>query len=224
MMPLLKPCSIYALGSTIDVLMKAGFLPFRNLSRSGPTVPLAPASLSVWQAAQPLAANTCLPAATLAAPPGPPPPAGGPPPARRAGAGARGLLGEPAVEVCDRHDVRRLAHEGVAEPAELGADDRIGLGLARHDGRDPVVRRDPRHGVDLHPPGRDPEVVQHVQRDDVELHRLALGHEELRRLELLAAGRPVLEGPGELAADDADLHLAAGALRRGLLDVVQHDV
>src|SRR5213082_523511 len=52
--------------------------------------------------------------------------AGGAAAARGGSAGARGLLGEPAVEVCDRHDVRGLAHEGVAEPAQLGADDRIG--------------------------------------------------------------------------------------------------
>src|SRR5581483_7286022 len=38
-------------------------------SRFGPTVPVAPASFSVWQVLQPAVSNTCLPAVTSAAPP-----------------------------------------------------------------------------------------------------------------------------------------------------------
>src|SRR3954454_16347931 len=53
MMPGWYPGAICASGLTIDVLMKAGSLPLRTLSRSGPTVPFAFASASVWHAAQP---------------------------------------------------------------------------------------------------------------------------------------------------------------------------
>ena len=46
-------------------------------SRFGPTVPVAPASFSVWQLVQPAVWKTCLPAATCAPPPAlPPPPLG----------------------------------------------------------------------------------------------------------------------------------------------------
>src|SRR5947208_2658985 len=44
-----KPFSMYALGLTIEVRMNAWLLPLSTLSRSGPIVPVAPASLSVWQ-------------------------------------------------------------------------------------------------------------------------------------------------------------------------------
>ena len=74
----------------------------------------------------------------------------------------------------------------MAEAAELGADHRVGAELGRGD---PVVGHDPGDGVDLHPPRRDPEVVQDVGGPDVELDRLALGHVELGRRELLAASR-----------------------------------
>ena len=69
---------------------------------------------------------------------------------------------QPLVEVGQRHDVSRLAHERVAQPAQLGADDRVGHALAGLHRGDAVVGVDPGHGVDLHPPGRDPEVVQDV--------------------------------------------------------------
>src|SRR5439155_21436593 len=43
------------------------------------------------------------------------------------GGGGLGLLGHPGVEVLLRVDVRRLAHERVAEAAQLRADHRVGL-------------------------------------------------------------------------------------------------
>src|SRR4029079_15198979 len=43
-----KPFSTNALGLTIEVRMNAGVLPLSTLSRSGPTLPVAPASESVW--------------------------------------------------------------------------------------------------------------------------------------------------------------------------------
>src|SRR3954447_22031058 len=55
---------MYAFGSTIDSWTKAssGWLAFfayeTRLSRSGPTLPVALAALSVWQLAQPLALKT----------------------------------------------------------------------------------------------------------------------------------------------------------------------
>src|SRR3954463_14021934 len=59
--------------------MNASSLPLSTAPRSGPIVPLAPASASVWQDAQ-LASEevkTALPAAAVAgAPPPPPPPPG----------------------------------------------------------------------------------------------------------------------------------------------------
>src|SRR5919198_6423512 len=58
-----------AFGSTIDCLMNAGSLPLSTLSRSGPVVPVAPASASVWQPLQPLEVNSCLPLGAGAAPP-----------------------------------------------------------------------------------------------------------------------------------------------------------
>src|SRR4051812_37033089 len=56
--------------------MNASSLPARALPRSGPTVPFAPASASVWQPAQPLAASlkTALPSSGVPPPPPPPPP------------------------------------------------------------------------------------------------------------------------------------------------------
>src|SRR3954451_11664316 len=77
MTPLGKPFSTNAPGSTIDCLMKAASRDARTLSRSGPTVPEAPASLSVWHDEQPLEAKTCWPAAVAALVP--PPPAAPPP-------------------------------------------------------------------------------------------------------------------------------------------------
>src|SRR5689334_8095103 len=64
------PSAISALGSSIDVLMKASSLSARTLSRFGPTVAFEPASASVWQPLQPLDVNSALPLL-------PPPPAGG---------------------------------------------------------------------------------------------------------------------------------------------------
>src|SRR4051794_9154852 len=60
-----------AFGSTIDCLMKAASLPLRTLSRSGPTVPLAPASASVWHALQPFEAKSVLPSCVALLPPPP---------------------------------------------------------------------------------------------------------------------------------------------------------
>src|ERR1700716_1944372 len=55
--------------------MNAGVLPLRNLFRSGPVVPVVPASASVWQAPQPPApVNVCLPSAAGSAVVAPPPP------------------------------------------------------------------------------------------------------------------------------------------------------
>src|SRR5690242_21876749 len=65
---------MYALGLTIDPWMNAarGMWVFAAslagvVSRSGPIVPVEPAGLKVWQEPQPLAANTALPFAALAA-------------------------------------------------------------------------------------------------------------------------------------------------------------
>src|SRR3954471_6826099 len=80
MTPLGKPFSTNAPGSTIDCLMKASSRDARTLSRLGPTVPEAPASLRVWHDEQPLEAKTCLPAAVAALLPPPPPLAPPPPP------------------------------------------------------------------------------------------------------------------------------------------------
>jgi len=62
-----------AFGSVIDRRMKAVsaiFAFFAStvglVSRSGPTVPVDPAGLNVWQLAQPFAAKTALPRAALA--------------------------------------------------------------------------------------------------------------------------------------------------------------
>src|SRR5215218_7110198 len=60
--------------------------------------------------------------------------------------GAGGPLLQPLVELGLVDDVRGLAHDGVAEAAQLRADDRV---LAVPLRRDPQVRVDARHGVDL---------------------------------------------------------------------------
>ena len=208
-----KPSAISALGSVIDVLMKSASLPFRTSSRTGPVCELVPASASVWQPPQPLLAKTALPSAAGAAPS----PAGFSPPSSPAGASpppaGAFCLRQPGIERGGCDDLRRRAHDGVPEPAQLGADDRIRAKAAR---RDAVVRREARHRVDLHAKRRDPEVVQDVARLDREAHRAVLGEVERRRLDrLLALGLGVLVGPGELLARDGDDHLVG--LR--LLDV-----
>src|SRR5262245_41417822 len=66
-----------ALGVTIDWRMNASSLPFRTLPRSGPVVPVAPASASVWHDAHGGWADwvkTVLPPAVPPAGPPPPPP------------------------------------------------------------------------------------------------------------------------------------------------------
>ena len=90
MSPFWKPFAIKALGSTIDCLMKAASLPLRTLSRSGPDLPVAPASASVWQPAQPLAGEDLLAGARRVRPP--------PPAAAAAAAAAGRSLAEPVVE------------------------------------------------------------------------------------------------------------------------------
>src|SRR5207247_1239349 len=65
--PFGKPGSTYAFGLTIDSRMNdsSGFpalcASWGSLSRSGPTFPVAPAALKVWQLAQPLLLKTALP-------------------------------------------------------------------------------------------------------------------------------------------------------------------
>jgi hypothetical protein len=89
-----------------------------------------------------------------------------------------------------------LAHDGVPEAAQLGADDGEGPGLDR---LDVEARRLAGDGVDLLPEGGHPEVVQDVLGLDVEADRLALGQVELVGRDLLAAALAgVVEGPGEL--------------------------
>jgi hypothetical protein len=64
-------------GSSIDWRMNALSLPLRTLSRSGPVVPLVPASASVWQPPQPaLVVKICLASGFAVCPP---PPAVAPP-------------------------------------------------------------------------------------------------------------------------------------------------
>src|ERR1700759_181720 len=63
-----------AFGSTIEVRMNAVLLPLSVLSRSGPIVPVAPASLSVWQAEQLVVADVKIALPLVVTPP---PPAGG---------------------------------------------------------------------------------------------------------------------------------------------------
>ena len=65
-----------------------------------------------------------------------------------------------------------LAHDGVAEPAQLGADDRERAGLDRPHAD---VGGDARHRVDLLTEGGHPEVVQDVLGLDVEGTALPLG-------------------------------------------------
>ena len=74
MTPAVKPDAISASGSTIDSWMKAASFPVSTWSRSGPTVPLAFASASVWQLAHggwAVVVKIALPAA--GSPVGPPP-------------------------------------------------------------------------------------------------------------------------------------------------------
>src|ERR1700748_3617532 len=66
-----------ALGSTIEVRMTAGLLPLSVLSRSGPILPVAPASWSVWQAEQLVVDDVKIALPLVVTPPPPPPP---PPP------------------------------------------------------------------------------------------------------------------------------------------------
>ncbi len=108
-----KPGCVYAFGSVIDVLMNCSSGCFAwaahcgSLSRSGPTFPVAPAAVSVWQEPHGLVLED-------------------------GGAGDGGvrrrrrlrLSLQPLVEGRRRHDDRRRAHRRVAEAAELGADDR----------------------------------------------------------------------------------------------------
>src|SRR3954447_23308002 len=63
-----------ALGFTIEVRVNAGALPLSTLSRSGPIVPVAPASEGVWQDVQPVVPDVKIALPSLAAPPPPPPP------------------------------------------------------------------------------------------------------------------------------------------------------
>src|SRR5207248_9836401 len=70
--PLGKPGTVYAPGSAIDscvycwsVPRFAFFASAARLSRSGPTLPAAPAGLNVWHDAQPFAAKSALPAEAL---------------------------------------------------------------------------------------------------------------------------------------------------------------
>ena len=124
MMPFWKPFSTKAPGSTIDCLMNAASLSRGTCRGPARWCRVAPASASVWHAAagvggEDLLAGRDARAATRRRRRRP---------RRRGGAGLR-HLGQPGVEVCRRQDVRRLAHERVAEPAELGADDRVGAGF-----------------------------------------------------------------------------------------------
>ena len=97
------------------------------------------------------------------------------------------LLCHPRVELprSSTWTVDRI--DGVAEPAQLGAHDGV---VARPGRCDPVVRRRPRHRVDLHAEGRDPEVVDDVLGLDGELDLLALGQVELLGGDLLARPPP----------------------------------
>src|SRR3954471_14548792 len=138
-------------------------------------------------------------------------------------AGGRARAAHPGGELRLRHHVRRLAHERVAQAAQLGADDLVGA-ERRALRRDAVARRDAGHRVDLHPEVRDPEVVDDVLGLDLELHRLVHGQVQLGAPELPAA-LVVLEGPGELLAEDLDDPLLLPRRQGGrLLDVAQDDV
>ena len=180
-------------------------------------VAVVPASASVWQ--EPQAGEA--PLVKSALPSGArrrrrrPPPASSPPPPPPAACCF--LLLQPLVERALGDDVGALAHHRVPEAAQLGADDGERAGLDR---LDPEVGGDAGHRVDLLTEGRDPEVVQDVLGLDAEVDLLALRQVELGGGDLLAAVTAVEERPGELLADDADLHLA----RLGLLDVLQDDV
>src|SRR3954451_5704599 len=143
--------------------------------------------------------------------------------ARAACALWRAGLPQPRREVRLGHDVRRLAHEGVAEAAQLRAHDLV-VADRRALGRDAVARRDAGHRVDLHAEVRHPEVVDDVLGVDLDLHRLVARKVELRPAQALAP-LLVLEGPLELLAEDLDDALRlAGGQRGRLLDVAQDDV
>ena len=81
----------------------------------------------------------------------------------------------------------------------------------------------PGHGVDLHAEGRDPEVVQDVLADDVELHRLALGHVELRGRER-SCRRCRVYSKVQVNCWPMTLTWSSCRVGRRLLDVVQDDV
>jgi hypothetical protein len=201
------------LGSTIDLRISSAEAFCSVSSSAGPDVPALPASASAWQPPQFCDSKTARPAEAWSPPwpawPGALDAAGVPPPSRS--------LARRASKSSRADHPRGLAHVGVAQPAQLGADDRV---VARRVG---VTRKSvttPGDGVDLHAEGRDPEVVDDVLGADEEPHRLALGQVQLRRADRLAAGLRVLERPGELLADDVDAHLVG--LR--LLDVGEDDV
>src|SRR5215210_3931852 len=75
--------------------------------------------------------------------------------------GSRRAVAEPTVELRLIDHVRRLAHDGVTDPAQLGADDGV---FAVRLGRDAQLRVDPWDGVDLHAERRHPEVLDHCDR------------------------------------------------------------
>src|SRR4051794_5747405 len=131
---------------------------------------------------------------------------------------AAALLGEPGVELGLGDDVDGGAHQGVTVATELGADHRV---LAELLGGHLDMRGDPRHRVDLHAEGGDPEVVDGVGGLDVELDLAPERDVELVGGDRLAPGPlGIRVGPGELLALDLDLHLT----RLVLLDRVQRRV
>src|SRR4029078_1469212 len=130
-----------------------------SLSRSGPTLPLVPAAVSVWHEPHGLFLKTAAPqtaglgeaVAVLEAAVSQ---ARG---VRRAG-GVRLAL-DPAVEGLLGHHDRLRAHDGVPEPAELRADHRIRADLVR---RDVELRDLAGDRVLLLPELRHPERVEDV--------------------------------------------------------------
>ena len=259
MMPLPKPFSTKASGLTIDVRMKAADLPFRYLSRSGPTVPVVSGggqsvagaaagragedllaggddggrgrasrggraavfaggvfALVVVLAGGVLRSRSSWPAASCR-------PVASCPPACRPAACTRNRLGgdelrQEGLVLGGRHDVDGRAHQGVAEAAELGADDVVGAEPRR---RDPEACRDPRHRVLLEAEGRDPEAVEDVAGVEAEADRLvpSTGRGRRRRSSSPPGVRGrVAEGPGELLGVDLDLDLVG----RLVLDVLEH--
>src|SRR4051794_22708902 len=87
-------------------------------SRSGPTVPLDFAALSVWQPSQPAVANTCAPdlarsgSGVLEPPPPPPPPPQAASDAARAASAADRSLGGRALTPSPPTDGARSARRG----------------------------------------------------------------------------------------------------------------